>query len=337
MLKIEPPSPPRGSLTLPNDVLALPQSIVSLTTAGPILVATDGSLHADPAFAAAAAMADHTGAEVEIFAVLEPPPHLPRNVFYDAFGADEAEERDALELGAQSAILRTAVEAQLALTVGHGNEWPITVAAGPLGVTSRRIANDRNASIIMVGRHRHSLFGRLAGEDGAMHIMEWVSAPVYIAPTGARAVPVRVVVATDFSPASIRAAHTVSRLVGDSARVYLVYVAPALDRRQRLAPPCMTMDEARTKLERLGRTLPLPMGVAVQPIVLFGRPAAEVLAFADGIYADVVACGTVAIAPSMGLRDRLHVGSVATEIVTKAACAVLVTPDPTHISRTVPM
>jgi nucleotide-binding universal stress UspA family protein len=284
---------------------------------GPILIATDGSVNADPAFTAAALLASHTGAVVQVFSVVEP---LPEHT------ADT--EHAAFDLRERCELLREAVEAQVELTLGAMPDWPITILAGPLGTMSRQITSERNAQFVVVGRHRHSVFGRMVGADGAMHILEWASAPVYAASPDMQTVPTRTVVGIDFGVASIRAAHTLSRIIADDGTLYLVHVLPKLSPHRKLARKDMSMSDAQTALTALARSLHVASRVHVQAVVLFGVPARELLAFANGIGADLIACGTNAITPSRTHGNVLHTGSCAATLLSEASCSMLVAPAP---------
>jgi nucleotide-binding universal stress UspA family protein len=75
-------------------------------------------------------------------------------------------------------------------------------------------------------------------------------------------------------------------------------------------------------LQRSREQLHIPDGMTVETVVLQGDPATEVLTFATGMNADLIATGS----HGHGFVARMLVGSVATSIVRCSTCSVLVVP-----------
>ena len=76
------------------------------------------------------------------------------------------------------------------------------------------------------------------------------------------------------------------------------------------------------RLEAMARRLDIPSDVKVEFVSLHGEPAAELVTFAEQQHADMIATG----AHGRSAIGRLVLGSVSTNVVRSAPCAVLVAP-----------
>lgn len=323
-MPIMPPSFPTSSNARINADVAEASTSTHRIPTGPVLAATDGRATADPALIAAGMLAQQLGADVRVFSVMEP---LPKPSDDGTF-----RERCSLTTGpireGQRTLLEVAIQTQLLLTCGTPSEWPLTIHEGPLGPTSRQIALDTGAQAITIARHRHSMMGRVLGQDSMVRILEWATTPVYIALESSTTIATRAVVGIDFSSASLQAARYAERLLAEDGTLYLVHVYPLATMRTPVSLElACRIDEARHALAEIRRQLPCRPGIQVQPIVLFGTPAAELLAFAEAVHATLVAAGTRAVTPPRALRNRLHRNSVALQLIDRAPCPILVVPD----------
>lgn len=142
----------------------------------------------------------------------------------------------------------------------------------------------------------------------------------------------RVVVATDGSENSLRAAAWAGQLLSASAdvEVTLVHVAPPplpspaaagedLSRYLDVPVDVMVRRAAAPILERTRAALNLP-GARVQTEVLVGRPADEIVNMARLTGCDLIICGRRGLT---GLKE-LFLGSVSDRLIHQAPCPVLV-------------
>ena len=291
----------------------------------PILVATDGNAHADTALIAAAFIAGRVGGNVRVFSIVEGASPACRewdNTSGRLHGPHEprprcrTQERISGEREARCAMIK----GQVALTVGDAANWPVTVHDGPLGETSRDLVTRTHARLMVIGQCRQRTVDVHADADRATDVLMQCGVPVYIAAPTLRGIARRVVAAIDFSEASIRAAQVVSRICAADARMYLVHVIPYASTRE--------MEARRRELLSVERMLNERSGVRLESIMLVGDNAAgETLNFADGIQADVIACGSPdsrAISsqdPSSPAADH-----VTQDLIRQASCSLLIAP-----------
>jgi nucleotide-binding universal stress UspA family protein len=294
------------------------------TDCAPIVVATDGHSHADPAILAAAFIAGHLGAGVRVLSVVEGAKNPCRQCLERAEMADvPAETR---ECGRQRILTarRAAVDNQLTLTVGRRASWSASVHGGSLLRESRRVIGRDNAQLLVIGQCERGSLRALEAPCGAMQLLTHSTVPVYIASATLRGLAQRVVVAMDFSAASIRAACTVGRLSAYGARIYLVHVRPRMPA-SAMPGRDVLLDEAREQLQRVEHQLTKQLSTQIESVILYGDVVTETLAFADGIQADVVACGRgrIRALPNRAL-EAAAAGTVTTGLLRRATSSLLV-------------
>jgi nucleotide-binding universal stress UspA family protein len=198
-----------------------------------------------------------------------------------------------------------------------------TVTGSPASVLARA-ARERGAELIMVGLEEHGTQGRAASEDNALQLTRVAEAPVLAVPAGAGLLPKHALVAVDFSPASQRAAQASIPLLGQGAKLTLVYVEPDVDL-EVLGEVGLgeTHDHSVARLlEKLSASLAAPGDVTVETILLRGDPAAMVLDHASRGDFDLIAIGT----QGQMAAERHLTGSVSTAVLRGARCAVLIAP-----------
>lgn len=293
----------------------------------PILVATDGSPHADTALIAAAFLAGRVGANVQVFSVVERSTSSCRwGDRHSAFAHDMSEPREPRrtheKMREDIDLRRARVVTQLALTVGEAAGWPVTVRGGPLDQTSEDIVTQSHAQLLVIGqslpRHVETQPGAGKGTD----VLTRRAIPIYVAAPTLRGIARRVVAAMDFSVAGVSAAHIACHLSAVDASVYLVHVLPKA--------PAQDLDDWRRRLQGVERSLRDGSDIRVESILLLGDPAQELLGFADGIRADLIACGTSSLPFFSSARPYAAVpGRVTRDLIRQASCSMLIAP---HVS-----
>ena len=305
-----------------TDFLLSPQGTGGRTldgsqTVGPILVAADGSASSDAAFRAALLLAGRTGADVQVLTVSEPLPILvvDPQLLAPLPGLEELRSED----------LVTRVRSQIRTLVGEGADWPIDVLPGRPAVVIARAASKRKARMIVVGLNRHNVINQFLGGDTALEIARLADVPVLAAAAGFTELPRRVLLATDFSAASVRAAKAALTLVRGYSTVYLVHAKPTLSLPARgLAGLDGAYDKGvRGAFDRVATELNALSGVQVETMTLSGNAAREILDFADFARVDLIVAGS----RGHGAALRVMLGSVASKLLRGAMCSVLIVPD----------
>ena len=286
--------------------------------AGPIVVATDGRAGAIGALELARLLVLRTGAPLQAIAAIDP---------VAALGPDGGAVERFPELAeARSRLMRDRVDAQLREVLGD-DVWPIVVRVGEAPQLIAREAAARGARFLVLGMGRHGLLDRLTGRETTLRTLRRSTVPVLAVPPGGGVLPRSVVAAVDFSRSSVRAARLAAELLEAGGTLTLVHVS------RRGPPRGVTGDGWRATYEReieeafdgLVGTLRLPRGAQVRRVVRAGAIADEVLAVAAEEGADLIATG----AHGHGAVERLLLGSVATQLVRHAPCAILAVPLPT--------
>lgn len=141
--------------------------------------------------------------------------------------------------------------------------------------------------------------------------------------------PIRTILfPTDFSEYSLTPFHFACSLAGHyGAKLVIVHVKEPPVVVGELVAPVLPETEADLKAiqEQLVQVQPSNPNFAVEHHLLSGRPADEIVKAAQALGADVIVVGT----HGRGVLGRVLLGSVATEIVRKAPCAVLTVKLPT--------
>ncbi len=278
-----------------------------------ILVATDGTERADGALRVALARAVATGATLEVVTVIQSEPILASEFML-------FEENAVLT---RRTARRRVVEEQLERVLGRDQVLSVTVLDGNPAFTISRVAIERRAALVVVGIGRHLVANRLFSDETALQLARIARVPVLAVPAEARTAPRHAVVAIDFSDIATRAAQSAIDAVADGGTVSLVHVMPFVQE-DAFALAAQEPHEAwvTSQLALLSSKLAVPAGVTVNCVGLRGRPAAEVLAYAAKVDADVIATGT----HGRGFVARAIVGSVTTQLLRSATCSLLAVP-----------
>ncbi len=302
-------------LSSPDAVATLPETDRFAT--GPLLIATDGSTSSEAAFPAAMLLASHLETEVEVLSVIEPIPLMggypsaPTTYLGDVVDTEPALQRATEQVR----------------KLGEGaTRWPVNVILGnPVDVIVRE-ARERRARMIVVGLNHHDTLDRLLWGDTMLGLVRRGDTPVLAVSPALKSLPRRVVIAVDFSQASVAAMRAALMLLDTPATVYLVHVKVTAelpltefalwDREYDVALP-----EA---FDRVTAELDIPPGVRVERVILRGHTPRAILEFAESIDADLLVAGS----HGHGAIRRLIVGSVVTHLLRRTPCSILIVPRP---------
>ena len=293
----------------PEVARGVPSPMVS----APLLVATDGHGRSDGALRAAFALADH-GTECRLIAVLPSLPMVTPEAQLPITPEFLASRRAKLQRDIESQIERVGLPAGVRVVFEIDDGDPATTVA--------RVARHTKARLIVAGLGRHKMIDRLFGAETTLGLMRTSSVPVLAVGPQFEARPRRIVVATDFSEPSVRAARHALSAAGTGAVVDLVHVAPRELGSAWRAWGAEYERGAKVAFAKMQAKLRIPVGVTVDHILLRGDPATELLRHAAAVGADLIATGS----HGHGFVARMLIGSVATKIVRASAFAVLTVP-----------
>lgn len=280
-----------------------------------IVVGVDGSAESIAALNTAASIARARRCALHVVSVIPPFPQ---------YNLDPGEEKsrgnvDELRIGLREASIR-----DLLHSAGAEKEWTYQVVMGRPAAMLTSVAEKRGADMILIGRRDHGVMDRIVGGETTLQVMRLSRIPVLAVPVDLDG-PRSIVVATDFSAPSARAAKMALELLGKSGTLYLVYVEPPVE----LLPGGFTMpDDSRYPgdvvhwFRRLSDSLRAPEGVIVEPVILNGKPVPALLEFAERVGADMIAAGS----HGHTRIERFLLGSVSTGLARHSPCPVLVTP-----------
>ena len=244
-----------------------------------------------------------------------------------------ASERSQLESSSAQTAFVSNVLAQLD-RVGARRDGVDMLDGDPPAVIAR-VARDANASMIVCGLGDHDEGNYPFRDETTLRLVRRANAPVLATAPDMHHAPRRIVVAMDFSETSMNAARWAMRIAGLGAVVNLVHVQPRdVDIRTRTADAIRELfDESdrgneppafdpHAALGQIRAELDAPPGMTVRRLVLQGDPATELLAYASGINADLIAAGS----NGTGFVSRMLVGRVASRIVRHSRRSILIVP-----------
>jgi nucleotide-binding universal stress UspA family protein len=287
-----------------------------------ILLATDQREASYGAIRLAVTLAEELGAEVEVLRVLEPIPVIGEGAALATVRPYGAWHKDAVEAAL------TELRGKLQAFGPVAAAWPKAVAVGAIPYEIVRAAERMKADLILLGAGRHAIQDRWLGTETAMRVTHVSHFPVLAVPAGEGERPRRLVAAVDFSAFSRDAIVAATRLCAPDAEVHLVRVLspPAFESPYAQESGWDKRDREREAAElrawagEIGLDSPLDVHVHV----VEGQTAPEILALAERVGADLITAGS----HGRDFLGRLLFGSVATALIRRAHCAVLIAPPP---------
>jgi len=207
------------------------------------------------------------------------------------------------------------VEEQLDRLFGPDVDALLELRTGYPPAVLASYAQVHGVSLLVVGIGRPSVLDRLRGDESTLRLARMTRTPLYAVAPGCAVLPRQIVVATDFSAASMSAAQLALAVSAHDADVWVVHV---------VAPSRSIVPHGA--LRRFTEALQTGFCGHVRAVELSGDPATEVLSFANAHRADAIALGAV------GERGFPHgaIGSVATRVVRCSSCSLLLAPDLSH-------
>lgn len=286
-----------------------------------VLLATDGSDAADGAVLVAYALAGTIDATVEVLAVVVPP--RPDSAFPLRVESVMPAPGDT-EHGRQLEHRWLDIRKQTDRLTDGRTAWQIDIRTGaPFNVIAREIAH-RQPSLVIMGLRRHAGSGDTGRDETTLQVIRRSQVPVLAVPATQTTLPRTVVVAVDFSRASLHAARTALGLMQDGGTLLLTHVRPELSYcpEQVEGWSAIYSHGIADAFTRLQVELAAPDGVTVETVFLDGAVAPEILALAQRVGADLIASGS----HRHTFVNRMLLGRVTTALVREAPCSLLITP-----------
>lgn len=277
-----------------------------------LLIATDGTAQSDAAIALARLLPFGDQSEVKVVTVVDNAPipwgSVDRSVIMDY--------RRGLRQEAQS---RT----QAQLDRLGDEQWSFEVLSGNPATTIASLAKESRSRIVVVGLGGHGAAARLFGNETALRLMRISQVPVLAVDSKLKALPRRILVAIDFSEASIEAARLALEIAAPHAIVTLAHVVPW--ERTDFVPEQWFRDheaDVGAQLTRVTGWLDQGRNYRMHQKILYGRPAPSLLACAEELDADLIVAGT----HSRGFIGRVLGGETLSKLVRGARRSMLVLP-----------
>ncbi len=282
---------------------------------GPIVVASDTSPQSDAVFPLANALASHTQCPVQVISAI-------RSVAMPLYPFDAMpiplETDNAVRAGREGMIKQ-----QMERLVSSKTAWPVTVKTGEPAHDIVGFAKSLDARVILVGRGRHAALQRALGGETVLRLLQLGDCPVLAVESKLTSLPMRVVIATDFSEFSLHAAQIAMTLVAPNANVQLVHVAPPFAETDPVlqARAIAYRNQAHHAFSQLHDRLAHD-AVTFTDVLVNGNPSVEIMKIIRDANADLVVTAT----HGYGFLRRMILGSVAAELVRHAPCSVLCVP-----------
>ncbi|HJR65317.1 MAG TPA: universal stress protein [Gemmatimonadaceae bacterium] len=286
---------------------------------GPILVATDGGETSNAALRVAEAIARDHGLSVQVISVLEPLASM-----YAPVDGLMIALPPTIDDMTRAELRWREVHDRVRKTLRTADSWKVQVKVGQVAASIVEAATEIDASLIVLGLGKHRPIDRLLGDEIAAQVARRASCPILAVPSDATAPLRRAVVGMDFSRASVRAARAAVTLTTPPGHVWLAHVKAPLEIPTEAYEGGMMIYKqgvlaAFKKIEERLENVDL---LEVRPVILEGKAAEELLAFAASHRADLMVTG----AHGRTLVERMLIGSVTTKLLRAARCAVLVIP-----------
>ena len=283
-----------------------------------LLAITDDDL-APSTTAVAAALQKERDAKPSVVFVIEIGASVPEA----AMVAAEVEEelRNPQALAKQVAEMRPVLH----LDAGAAATWPFEIAVGAVGREIVETAQTKGSDLIVMGLNRHAAMSRAIGNDTVREVMTIGGVPVLAVRPQLTGLPARIVIAVDFSRASIRAARLARQIADDNCTMHLLFVESDSPRETTESTEGLQLIRSKgvdDAFRDLIQVLDPAPGMTIDTRVRTGKPVEEITRFCEEIQPDLVAAGS----QHHRFLDRLLLGSVARSIAAQGRWSVLVTP-----------
>jgi nucleotide-binding universal stress UspA family protein len=289
---------------------------------GPIVAAV-GGVDPESVLRAARVLAPASAAGVVAVSVLTPlPVSVPgESAWMIPSGYEEERFTDCM------AQLATRLES----FGGAATTWSRRVVHGAPAFALANLARTERAAMLIVGIGHHRPLDRIFGGETALRTIQRAPCPVLVVHPDFEGPFHDVVVATDFSPASVAAARAVIPMLGPTATLHVVHVGQPTDSTD---PRRVAADERYAaglpeSFRRFCQLVDVPPGVTVKTVAREGRPVERVLDYAAAHHADLIAAGR----HGRSLLQRIMVGSHTTALLRAAERSLLVAPEPPFAER----
>lgn len=285
-----------------------------------ILVALTDDDRAPATIEVAQALTDRRGGKPRVLYVIEISASVPEAAMV-AVALEDA-LRDPQRRAVQEAEMRTL----LGLDGDDKSSWPFSIEVGNVASVVVHESRIRGAGLILMGLNRHAALGRAIGRDTARQVMSHAEVPVLAVRDTLHGLPKRVVVAVDFSRASIRAARLARRLMDDSGEMLLLFIESGLlagDTESSEGLQLIRDRGVEAAFNELIEDLNSDAPVSISTTVLKGgNPSERILRFCEDSDPDLIAMGS----QQHRFLDRLLLGSTARAVAADGRWSVLVTP-----------
>ncbi len=285
-----------------------------------VLLATDGSPAARAATRVAQGLAVEHHAEVHVVSVVDtrsapiPPPLDLALALADTSSGQAIHAQQVRD-----------VREMISATTAQPCEWPVHVVlgtpAGAIASTAKRIG----AALIVLGLRHHGRVDRVTHDETVLNLIQMAECGVLGVSETLSALPVRGLVALDFTPASEEAARAALYIVGPKGKVVLTYAARITGYEPGDGETVIHEMGVQAGFERIAAEL-RQAGGTVDHVVLHHqtpRPVADLLLdYAHEMSADLIVSGRA----RHGRVDRWMLGSVSTELVRAGTTSILVIP-----------
>src|SRR4051812_6377924 len=277
-----------------------------------ILVATDGTTQSEPAVTFTRALAERLNLTVAAVTVVDEPP-VPWG------GAN-----NDLVSGYQKALCAEALSKATTQVSTFGSpDWSVDVRSGDPATIISDDANQANARLVVVGLGGHGPAARLFGSETALRLVRMSHTPVLAVAAKLSDAPRRILVAMDFSEASIEAARLSLELAAKNATILLAHVVP-WDRKEYIPEDWFRSHESAvgSELARVTRWLDAERKFRIGHRILYGRPASALLGYAEELGSDLIVSGS----HGRTILGRVLAGQTVAKLIRGAQCSVLILP-----------
>jgi nucleotide-binding universal stress UspA family protein len=306
--------------TFPTAPLAPSRS--GATATGPIVAAV-GGVDPDSVLRATRVLAPASAAGVVAVSVLTPlPVSIPGETdWMIPSGYEEERFTDCV------AQLTTRLET----FGGAATSWSRKVVHGNPAFALTNLARECHAAMLVVGIGRHRPFDRIFGSETALRTIQRAPCPVLVVHPDFEGPFHDVVIATDFSPASVAAARAVMPMLGPTATLHVVHAwEPSASTATRHVAANNAYSRALPEsFRRFVELLEVPPGVAVKTVTREGAAAQCVLDYASAHHADLITAGR----HGRSLFQRILVGSQTAALLRASGRSLLIAPEPSSSER----